>query len=520
MSQVRPDASVRREALRSDDVFAQPAAAAGRRGGPRPHGRHATALGTDFGSVVGGTIIGALVPGVGLLLALGRRVLARVVLAVVLLALAAVAALVLRGDPLQTAARLVANPDMLLKAALGVAVATLLWAVLVVVTHATLRRQVSLDRGQQVLAGALVTSLVLVGAIPAFVGARYALVARDTLQSVFGSPKEGLSPRANRPGTAADPWAGVPRVNVLLIGSDAGKGREGVRPDTLIVASIATKGGQTTLFSLPRNLQRVPFPAGSRAAKAFPQGFHCVNPSNGVNTDCLLNGIWTWAEGNREQYYPGVKNPGLTATEQAVEQVLGLQIDHYLMVNLKGFITFVDAVGGIRVDVTERLPIGGSSEDPVARYGWIEPGRNKLLDGWHALWYARSRWSTSDFDRMKRQRCVLAAVTRQADPKAVALNFERIARAAKDNISTDITLQDLEAWVTLALRVKQGRVRSLPLTDALINTVRPNIPQIHRLVRRALQPAAATPTPSASAGRTPMPKPSGSTATEDVDQVC
>jgi hypothetical protein len=63
-------------------------------------------------------------------------------------------------------------------------------------------------------------------------------------------------------------------------------------------------------------------------------------------------------------------------------------------------------------------------------------------------------------------------------------------------------------------------VRSLPLTDALINTVRPNIPQIHRLVRRALQPAAATPTPSASAGRTPMPKPSGSTATEDVDQVC
>jgi LCP family protein required for cell wall assembly len=530
MSQVWPDTSVPSEGGRLDDLFPEPAAAAAaaeERGGRRLHGRHATELGNGFGSVVGWTIIGALVPGAGLLAA-GRRVLGRVLLGIVLLTIVAGVVLVLRGDPLQMAARVVASPDTLLKVALGLAVATLLWGIVVVVTHVALRRRVRLDRGQRILAGTLVTSLVLAGALPALEGARYALVARDTLQSVFGSTQEEVSPEfpRRRPGTAADPWAGVPRVNLLLIGSDAGKGREGTRPDTLIVASIDTRSGETTLFSLPRNLQRVPFPAGSRAARAFPRGFHCLNPQNGVNTDCLLNGIWTWAEGNREQYYPGVKNPGLVATEQAVEQVLDLQIDDYLMVNLKGFITFVDAVGGIRVDVTERLPIGGSVEDPTPRYGWIEPGRNKLLDGWHALWYARSRWSTNDFDRMKRQRCVLAAVTRQADPKAVALNFDRIARAAKDNISTDIGLRDLDAWVTLALRVKQAHVRSLPLTDAVIDTVNPNIPQIHRIVRQALQPPASstgtpTPSPSASAGGTPKPKPSTRPAQPvDVDQVC
>ena len=442
-------------------------------------------------------MIGAVVPGSGLIVA-GRRRLGRLLLAITLLAVMAGVVLAVKGDALQTAAHVVANPDMLLRVAIGIAVATLLWVILVIFTHASLRRRVRLNRGQRILAGTLVTSLVLVGALPALEAAHYALVARDTVESVFATGQDKLSAGANRPGTTADPWAAVPRVNVLLIGSDAGKGREGVRPDTLIVASVDTRSGETTLFSLPRNLQRVPFPPGSRAEKAYPNGFYCINPQNGVNTECLLNAIWTWADGN-PQYYPGVKNPGLTATVQAVEQVLGLQIDDYLMVNLKGFITFVDAIGGVHLNIAERLPIGGSVENPVPKYGWIEPGRNQLLDGWHALWYARSRWSTNDYDRMRRQRCVIGAVTQQADPKAVALNFDKIARAAKDNISTDISLQDLNAWVTLALRVKRAHVRSLPLTDAVIDTANPDIPKIHRLVRRALEPAdTATPKPSPS----------------------
>ena len=525
MSHVRPDSS-----LRAVNPPVRPALFPGpedpvRRGRRRRHhARHSTGLGDGFGSVVSWTMIGAVLPGSGLIVA-GRRKLGRFLLAIALLAVAAGVYLAVTGDPLQTAARVVTNPDMLLRVAVGIAVATLLWVLLVIFTHASLRRRVQLNRGQRTLAGTLVTSLVLVGALPTLEAARYALVARDTVESVFAPNQDKLSAGANRPGTTADPWAAVPRVNVLLIGSDAGKGREGTRPDTLIVASIDTKNGETTLFSLPRNLQRVPFPAGSRAERAFPNGFYCVNPQNGVNTDCLLNGIWTWADGN-PQYYPGVKNPGLTATVQAAEQVLGLQIDDYLMVNLKGFITFVDAIGGVRLNISERLPIGGNVEDPVPRYGWIEPGRNQLLDGWHALWYARSRWSTNDYDRMRRQRCVIGAVTQQADPKAVALNFDKIARAAKDNISTDISLQDLNAWVTLALRVKRAHVRSLPLTDAVINTADPDIAKIHRLVRRALEPAeTATPTPSptksASGGSGGSGKPPADQGTAvDVNEVC
>ena len=105
------------------------------------------------------------------------------------------------------------------------------------------------------------------------------------------------------------------------------------------------------------------------------------------------------------------------------------------------------------MNVRERLPIGGNVENPAGTIGWIEPGR-QTLDGWHVLWYARSRWSTDDFDRMRRQRCVLGALAQQADPATLAAHFPAIARAAQQNIRTDIALDDLDAWVELAQRVR------------------------------------------------------------------
>jgi len=308
-------------------------------------------------------------------------------------------------------------------------------------------------------------------------------------------------------------------VNVLLIGSDAGADRTGVRPDTLVVASIDTRTGRTVLFSLPRNLQRVRFPAGSPAARAYPQGFRCVNPANGVNTECLLNGIWTFAEAHAGDYYAGVRNPGLTATIQAAESVTGLRIGHYVLVDLSGFREVVDAIGGLRVNVRERLPIGGNVENPAGTIGWIEPGR-QTLDGWHVLWYARSRWSTDDFDRMRRQRCVLGALAQQADPATLAAHFPAIARAAQQNIRTDIALDDLDAWVELAQRVRGASVTSLPFTPDVINTADPDFAKVHALVRRALA-QTSSPQPAAVGGKPARSSATGAKApAADVRSVC
>ena len=164
----------------------------------------------------------------------------------------------------------------------------------------------------------------------------------------------------------------------------------------------------------------------------------------------------------------------------------------------------------------------------------IEPGQNQHLDGYRALWFARSRLSTDDYDRMRRQRCVIGAIVSQAQPAKVAEAFPTLAKAAKTNISTDIQQADLSAWVDLSLRVKKGHsVRSLTFTPNVIGTtVNPNFDKIRELVQQALKPPPKpTPAPSASAsagataGASPTPKPSAtpsanSTAAENVSAVC
>ena len=110
---------------------------------PEIRGRHATTTGQGFDRVVGWTILGSLVPGLGLMVA-GRRTAGRVLIGLVVAAALAAAALVLLGDPVALATSVLASPDRLRLVAGGFAVLALLWGVLVVVTHSSLRRYANL----------------------------------------------------------------------------------------------------------------------------------------------------------------------------------------------------------------------------------------------------------------------------------------------------------------------------------------------------------------------------------------
>jgi len=434
------------------------------------------------------------------------------------------AAFALFGDPVKRGIQLAVEPKQLLILIIGAWVIGLLWAATIVFTHLQLSRETIFSTGQRVFSGAVVLALIGGVAIPAYKVGDYARIQRGLISSVFDND----AAEANSGGPSAkqaDPWANKPRVNVLLIGSDAGRGRIGVRPDTMIVASINTKSGDAVLFSLPRNLERAPFPAGTPGNLAWPEGFNCGD-------ECLLNAVWTWGSTNAG-YKKESKNPGLRATQDAIEGVTGLKIDTYAMLNLKGFAQFINAIGGLRVNVDERLPIGGNSEHPEQTSGYIEKGKNQKLDGYETLWFARSRWSTNDFDRMRRQRCVIGGVVSQSDPVKLALAFPKIAAAAKNNISTGIPQKDLEAWVELSTKVKGASVRSLPFTDQVIQSrVNPDFDQIRLLVKNALKPVkkatpkpAATPDASASTGTTVKKKKTTKTAidpskAQDVNEVC
>ena len=130
------------------------------------------------------------------------------------------------------------------------------------------------------------------------------------------------------------------RYNILLLGGDAGKGRTGLRPDSLTVASVDAETGRTVLISLPRNMEDVPFPKGSPMRKKFPKGFGCDDGT------CMLNAVYTYASTRKGLYPDDVKDPGVQATKEAVEGATGLSINYYAMVDLKGFEALIDAVGG------------------------------------------------------------------------------------------------------------------------------------------------------------------------------
>jgi LCP family protein required for cell wall assembly len=291
------------------------------------------------------------------------------------------------------------------------------------------------------------------------------------------------------PGPAAAPTQSPlaqPRVNVLLLGSDAGPDRVGIRPDSIVIASIDTGTGATTLIDLPRNLQHVPFPAGTPMAARYPSGFACADQS------CLLNGLWqfgaTAARDVRNPahgYYARYPNPGLRATIDGVEGVTGLRIDRYLLLDLRGFVALVDAVGGVEVDVRHRLPIAGhvgANGEPAGATGYLQPGRQHL-NGYQALWFVRSRSDTGEADRMLRQRCMLVALARQLDPLTVLRSLPELLGALRDDVVTDLPLSRLDDWVTLLRRVHQADVTSLVLPAP----AQPDFPRLRQQVRHAIE---------------------------------
>ncbi|MGZ4602498.1 MAG: LCP family protein [Kineosporiaceae bacterium] len=279
------------------------------------------------------------------------------------------------------------------------------------------------------------------------------------------------------------------RFTVLLLGGDAGPDRVGTRPDSVTLASIDATTGRTVLFSLPRNLEDVPFAPGSSAARVLPSGWSCGDA-------CLLNAIYTWGAGHAN-LFPGARDPGAEAMKEAVAGVTGLTVNYYVLIDLQGFRQLIDAVGGITVTVKQPVPIGGGTSRVK---GYIEPG-TQHLDGYHALWLARSRHGASDYARMQRQRCVMNAMLHQLDPAKVLANFEDIAAAGSHVVSTDLPAGELGRFVGLAAGARGQPLTSVQFVPPLLDPAHPDMAVVRAKVAQTLQAAsgpASVPAPSAT----------------------
>lgn len=350
-----------------------------------------------------------------------------------------------------------------------------LWVVLTVDTLRLARIVRTAPSARGLLAGAMV--LLMVATVgPAAYGAYLAGVQHGLLNSLFTS-------RAD----AAPPVDG--RYNIMLLGGDAGADRTGLRPDSISVASIDAETGATTIVGIPRNLYDAPFVAGSPLYGDYPDGYDCGD-------DCLVSFLYTYGE-EHPDLYPDAEskgsNPGVEAMRDAVEGITGLTVQYYALIDMQGFVDLIDALGGIQVDVQQRIPINGGVDrngQPINVDGWIEPGDQKL-DGYHALWYARARHGTSDYDRMARQREVQQALLSQFQPATVLSKFQAVASAGVQTVDTDIPQGALAAFVDLAVKAKSQQITSLELVPPTYDNVYPDYDAMRAAVAQATTSAPA-----------------------------
>ncbi|MBV7412565.1 LCP family protein [Dermabacteraceae bacterium TAE3-ERU27] len=460
-----------------------------------------------------GVLASGILPGSGLLRTRRRTVGLALTVISVLLVLTLLLSAVIVSNSLSTLLAIGTSRTLLILFLGMLLVGGLIWLWQLALTSREQRLSQRLF-GKERTALLVVTALIAtIAFVPFATGARYLWVGQHLLGSdtVFGGKNGGQATDG-----AGAIWK-KERINVLLLGQDAGADRTGTRPDTIMVASIDTKTGRTALFSIPRNVQRPKFPTGTAAAKRWPEGFgYFKNPEN------MINAVWSWAE-DEKQLFPGDPNPGLTATEQAVENLTGLKIDYYAMVNLKGFEDVVNAIGGVNLEVERRIPIGGG-KDPGARHrhpitGWIEKGWQHL-DGYHALWYARSREGADDFNRICRQQRMIRTLSKEANPLTLATSFPALVTATERNIETDIAQDQVPAFAQLALKVKEGGFLSFPMDERVFNTAhQPDEKKIRAWVQQSIKESMeATKVTSVTGGPTEKPAAPAAPATPKAEQ--
>lgn len=461
-----------------------------------------------LGRFLGLTTLGAILPGSGLLLS-GRRIIGGLLLFCFVALVVGAAAFVSVKGPTNAALFLGVRPNLLIGLVAAGIVGLLILAASIIHT-AAINWPSRPQTGKRVLASLFTTLLVAAVIAPAAPAVEYVMIHRETVGSIFAHDPLDRGTRAATPvGGGEDAWRNYPRVNVMLVGSDAYPGRPGIRTDSMIVASIDTQTGDTVLFGIPRNLEKVPFGPANPLSQVYPDGYNCGDK-------CLMNEVWNEGDKHKD-LFPGDPMPGLTATRLTLTEILGLNIDYAAVIDIQGFSALVDAMGGVDVNVRQRIPIGGKVANgrivPGSINGWLEAGPQHL-NGYEAMWFARSRATTDDFDRMTRQRCMVGALVNQVNPATMLERYPALAKVAREHVYTDVPAEHLQAWAELVSRMQRGKIRSLPFTSKIVDVTDPDFEHMRQIVQDAIvpdpkegKPAPATPTGSTTPSTSAPSKP-------------
>ncbi|MBO0594509.1 LCP family protein [Nesterenkonia sp. E16_7] len=233
------------------------------------------------------------------------------------------------------------------------------------------------------------------------------------------------------------------RYNFLLMGADAGEGREGLRPDSIHVVSVNEDSAETIIFSIPRNFQNAQFNEDSPLNAVYPTGYDCGD-------ECIINFLYTDVMNNHQDLYPEAEDPGAEAMMDAVSGSLNLEVSGYVMVDMNGFEQLIDAMGGVSVDSGGWVPYRGPMPDGSWGDNWWAPGVYEF-SGQEALAYARSRTFSSDYNRIQRQQCIQQAMMSQFNPQTLLSRFSEIMQAGENVVETNLPQSQLGSFLDLAV---------------------------------------------------------------------
>ena len=230
-------------------------------------------------------------------------------------------------------------------------------------------------------------------------------------------------------------------INIALLGSDKRPDSFGWRTDVIIVASINPDVPSVNLFSIPRDTWAyIPNWRYTRINLADSHGEASKFPGGG---------------------------PGLVA--QTLQYNFGIPIQYYARVDFDGFKKLIDSAGG--VDVTADCPLYDIFPDAppgVSDIGYTEiTGTIDIptagiyhLDGKHALWYARSRKTTSDFDRSRRQQRVLRALWNSVQAQGLIGQLPNLWGDLLNTVQTDLTLNDVLYLAGLGTQIDRSQIKN------------------------------------------------------------
>lgn len=248
------------------------------------------------------------------------------------------------------------------------------------------------------------------------------------------------------PEVSIPPWDGKERLNILLIGADTQGG--GHNTDTLITVSIDPVTKQVAMFSIPRDTKEVPIPPGD-ARSVWGRTY-----GNKINSFLVNNRNRTdlWPGGERLAGYNGLK--------AVLGELYDIDIRYFVEVDFNGFRKVVDAMGGVTINVQipvvdDAFPVGRNRN----RRLYIPSGIQHMT-GAEALRYARSRNTSTDFDRAARQQRVLLSMQSQADPQNLIPRLPELIDALERSVRTDIPLDLIDELLGLASEVDTEDIRS------------------------------------------------------------